>query len=212
MEMGCVGKVRRDRPELCESSTESRRPGTRRPVELITREMGTPAEERKGKEVLAPVLGSTKLPKQGPHPRAMAKGPACLVRLHPFPHLLFPRPRNAGWDEERRGVATVRGPETALSSGPLLPMIAPPLPCRLRRSWSRAEKGHPPIPPLTLVLAVNRQALGLAEMCIWVRYTPQFGNAYSCLAFLWFPFPSHWKCTFHTIPGKPELDLGFTIF
>ena len=52
MERGCVGKVRRDRPELCESSTESRRPGTRRPVELITREMGTPAEERAGKEVL----------------------------------------------------------------------------------------------------------------------------------------------------------------
>ena len=112
MERGCVGKVRRDRPELCESSTESRRPGTRRPVELITREMGTPAEERAGKEVLAPALGSTRLPKQGPHPRAMARGPACLVRLHPFPHLLFPRPRNAGWDEERGGVATVRGPET----------------------------------------------------------------------------------------------------
>ena len=71
MERGCVGKVRRDRPELCESSTESRWPGTRRPVELITREMGTPTEERAGKEVLASALGSTRLPKQGPHPRAL---------------------------------------------------------------------------------------------------------------------------------------------
>ena len=144
MERGCVGKVRRDRPELCESSTESRRPGTRRPVELITREMGTPAEERAGKEVLAPALGSTRLPKQGPHPRAMARGPACLVRLHPFPHLLFPRPRNAGWDEERRGVATVRGPETPLSSGPWLPMIASPLLRRLGRSWRELRNGTLP--------------------------------------------------------------------
>ena len=76
MERGCVGRVRRDCPELCESSTESRRPGTRRPVELITREMGTPTEEKAGKEVLASVLGSTRLPKQGPHPRAMVRDPA----------------------------------------------------------------------------------------------------------------------------------------
>ena len=155
MERGCVGKVRRDRPELCESSTESRWPGTRRPVELITREMGTPTEERAGKEVLASALGSTRLPKQGPHPRAIVRDPARLVHLHPFPHLLFPGPRNAGWDEERRGIATVRGPETPLSSNPWLPMIVSSLLCRLGCSWSRTEKGHPPILPLTLVLAVS---------------------------------------------------------
>lgn len=150
-----MGKVRRDRPELCESSTESRWPGTRRPVELITREMGTPTEERAGKEVLASALGSTRLPKQGPHPRAIVRDPARLVHLHPFPHLLFPGPRNAGWDEERRGIATVRGPETPLSSNPWLPMIVSSLLCRLGCSWSRTEKGHPPILPLTLVLAVS---------------------------------------------------------
>lgn len=60
-----MGKVRRDRPELCENSIESRWPGACRPVELITREMGTPAEGRARKEMLPSVLGSTILPKQG---------------------------------------------------------------------------------------------------------------------------------------------------
>lgn len=54
MERGCTGKVKRGCPELRESSTESRRPGARRPVELITREMGTPAEGRERKKMLAP--------------------------------------------------------------------------------------------------------------------------------------------------------------
>lgn len=61
-----MGKVRRGRPELWESSTESTRPGACRPVELITREMGTPAEGRTRKRVLASALGSAILPKQGP--------------------------------------------------------------------------------------------------------------------------------------------------
>lgn len=66
MESSCVGRVRRGCPELRESSTESTRPGACRPVELITREMGTPAEGRAREEVLASVLGSVILPKERP--------------------------------------------------------------------------------------------------------------------------------------------------
>ena len=49
-----MGKVRRGCPELRESSTESRWPGACRPVELMTREMGTPAEGRVRKKMPAP--------------------------------------------------------------------------------------------------------------------------------------------------------------
>lgn len=66
LERGHMGRVWRGCPDSCESSTESRDPGACRPVELITREMGIPAEERVRKAVLASVLDPMTLPKQAP--------------------------------------------------------------------------------------------------------------------------------------------------
>lgn len=109
-----MGKVRRDCPELCESSTESRWPGACRPVELITREMGTPAEGKARKKILVSALDSMILPKQAPS--VHSQGPSLLGP--PTGSLTFcslcQLMRARGVDKQR-GPGTVRGPETPLS-------------------------------------------------------------------------------------------------
>lgn len=80
-----MGSVRRGRPELCESSTESTWPGACKPVALITTEMGTPAEGGERKETLASVLGSVLLSSKGLQDHG--QGQSAWPTLAPWPSL-----------------------------------------------------------------------------------------------------------------------------
>lgn len=182
-----MGRVWRGCPDSCESSTESRDPGACRPVELITREMGIPAEERVRKAVLASVLDPMTLPKQAPR-STVRDGPR--LRGAPLP---LSRANGGGG-----GAAAVHGPETPLSIQHGFPRLHHS-PCSDSGCHGKVHSSPHPHPTPSGA-ACHRPALGRAQG----TYASQAGNSLSC------PSSPHAQLSFPLIFFSIFLEINYS--